>query len=54
MEILMDAIKKMDLSKFEQNEFILPKLPNDFWKDSNTFREKYIKYKQKYLMLQTK
>ena len=54
MKILMDAMKKTDLSSFEPNELILPKLPKDFWIGSNTFREKYLKYKQKYLMLQAK
>jgi hypothetical protein len=54
MEILMDAMKKTDLSSFEPNELILPKLPTDFWVGSNTFREKYLKYKQKYLKLQSK
>jgi hypothetical protein len=52
MEILMDAIKKTDLSNLEPGELIIPNLPKDFWVGSNTFREKYLKYKQKYLKLQ--
>jgi hypothetical protein len=51
MEILMDAIKKTDLSNLEPGELIIPNLPKDFWVGSNTFREKYLKYKQKYLNL---
>jgi hypothetical protein len=54
MEILMEAVKKTELSNLEPGELIIKNLPKDFWDGSNTFREKYLKYKQKYLMLQSK
>lgn len=54
MKILMEETKKMDLSEFQPNEFIFPKLPKDFWIGSSTFKEKYEKYKSKYLYLKNK
>jgi hypothetical protein len=54
MEILMDAVKKTDLSSLAPGELIIQHLPKDFWVGSHTFREKYLKYKQKYLKTKNK
>ena len=50
-DFLIKEFEKMNFKDLEPGEIIFPTLPPNFWKGTNSFREKYEKYKAKYLHL---
>lgn len=53
-DLLISEFEKMNFSELKPEEFPYPNLPADFWRDSDSFKQKYEKYKLKYLKLKNK